>query len=209
MESLQTKATKWRLREGQDSQIHRNGMCLANSQTRFPTTVHFRKHKPKGEGKRNKANIPAVLSAFNSSLKYPRPLSPPTTQNLRGHSSGERLGPASYKGEAADNGAGDSLQKNTLQSSLLPAATRVTAPFKGTATSFPTFPIPNTFSPPGSDGKQILKKMPAKHSTVQEREGPVLHRSWQSHPVVEPNICFQVVLEAFPLCLIDFPLNNK
>lgn len=66
---------------------------------------------------------------------------------------------------------------------LLPAATRLTALFKGTATFFPASPIPNTFSP-GSDGKQILKKMPAKHSIVQEREG-LCSRSWQPHPAVE------------------------
>lgn len=39
----------------------------------------------------------------------------------------------------------------------------LTALFKGTATPFPTSLILNTFPPLGPDGKQILKKMPAKH----------------------------------------------
>lgn len=65
------------------------------------------------------------------------------------------------RGEIADNGTGDSLQKNTLQSGLWPHG--LTALFKGTATPFPTSLILNTFPPLGPDGKQILKKMPAKH----------------------------------------------
>lgn len=61
----------------------------------------------------------------------------------------------------ANNGTGDSLQKNTLRSGLLPHG--LAALFKGTVTPFPTSLILNTSPPLGPDGKQILKKMPAKH----------------------------------------------
>jgi hypothetical protein len=65
------------------------------------------------------------------------------------------------KRETADNGTGDSLQKNTLQSGRLPHG--LTALFKGTAAPFPTSLVLNTFPSLGSDGKQILKKIPARH----------------------------------------------